>query len=99
MNMFRLRSVFALPSLLLVACATTNVEPPELPEMPAAPEVVLSTPPMRPLVAPQPPAPPSYTLPKVTDVAWQAVWQEDFACLYTAGTGEDDEHTENLPAP
>ena len=59
MNMSRLRSASALPLLLLVACATINVDPPALPEMPAAPEVVLSTPPMRPSVVPRPPAPPS----------------------------------------
>jgi hypothetical protein len=78
MNMSRLRSASALPLLLLVACATINVDPPALPEMPAAPEVVLSTPPMRPSVVPRPPAPPSYSLPKVKNVAWQTVWQEDF---------------------
>jgi hypothetical protein len=78
MNMLRPKSASALLLLLLVACATTKVEPPELPEMPGAPTVELTNPPMLPPVAPRPPAPPSYTLPKATDISWKTVWQEDF---------------------
>lgn len=72
------RSVSVLSSLFLVACATTEVAPPALPEMPNAPEVVLDDLPVPPLLAPKPPVAPGYTLPKATDVAWQSVWQEDF---------------------
>lgn len=72
------RSVSVLASLFLVACATNKVVPPAVPEMPAAPEVVLDELPLPPSLAPKPPVPPGYTLPKATDVAWQSVWQEDF---------------------
>lgn len=78
MNVLRLRSACTLPLLLLAACATTKIEPPELPELLGAPKVELSDPPVMPSRAPRPPAAPRYSLPKATDVKWESVWQEDF---------------------
>ncbi len=72
------RSVSVLGLLLVAACATANVDPPEVPVMPAAPVVDLDQMPVPPAAVPRPPVPPTYTLPKATDVEWQSVWQEDF---------------------
>jgi len=78
MNVLRLKSACTLPLLLLAACATTKIEPPDLPELLGAPKVALSDPPVMPSRAPRPPAAPRYSLPKATDVKWESVWQEDF---------------------
>jgi len=72
------RPVSVLGLLLVAACATAKVDPPEVPVMPTAPAVELDQLPVPPAAVPRPPLPPSYTLPKATDVAWQSVWQEDF---------------------
>lgn len=67
---------------LLAALAACKSTPPPSPPgalaMPDAPSVRLDAPPAQP-TPPRAPQPPSYSLPKPTDVDWRAVWREDFA--------------------